>query len=295
MPLRGTITALITPFKDGQLHEEGLIQNIRDQIDAGINGLLMLGSTGEAHTLSSEEQVRVITLTVNEAKGKVPVLVGTGRNCTQQTIEKSQQAQKLGADGIVVVTPYYNKPSQEGIFKHYEALSQNVSLPIYLYNVPGRSGINIELPTLLRLAGLPHLAGIKDASGSVSQMADTFYAIRQKHPEFSIFCGDDALTLPMMALGAKGVMSVVSNLVPQQVVELVKHAATGRFDLAQQLHYRLLPLFQIAFVEVNPVPIKAAMEMCGRSAGECRLPLCGLLPENRQKLLHVLQTMQLTK
>jgi len=295
MSLKGTITALITPFQHGKLHEEELLQNIRDQIDAGVNGLLILGSTGETPTLSNEEQTRVITLAIHEAKGKIPVLVGTGRNCTNQTIEKSLQAQELGADGLVVVTPYYNKPSQEGIYRHYEALSKSVSLPIYLYNVPGRTGINLELSTLVRLAGLPHIAGIKDASGSVLQMADTLHGVQQKYPQFNILCGDDALTLPMMALGAQGVISVVSNLVPHQVVELVTHAANGRFDLAQQMHYYLLPLFKMAFVEVNPAPIKAAMEMCGRAAGECRLPLCELLPENRQKLFHVLQAMHLTQ
>lgn len=295
MPLKGTITALITPFLNGELDEEGLKENIKQQIHAGINGLLVLGTTGEDPTLSTQEQDKVISIAVKEAKRKVPIIVGTGQYCTKKTIEKSKKAQELGADAVLIVTPYYNKPSQEGIFKHFEAISQQISLPIYLYNIPGRSGINIELPTLQRIADLPNIAGIKDASGNVLQAAEALHAIRKKHPQFRVLCGDDVLTLPMMSLGAHGIISVVSNLIPHQIVALTKHALEGRFDLAQQVHYELLPLFKMALIEVNPAPIKAAMQMCGKAAGGCRLPLCDLLPENRAKLLNLLHEMRLLK
>lgn len=295
MPLKGTITALITPFIHGQLDENGLKENIRQQLQAGINGLLVLGTTGEDPTLTPEEQEKIISIAVQEGKKKVPIVVGTGQYCTKKTIEKTKKAQDLGADAVLIVTPYYNRPSQEGIFKHFEAISQQVNLPIYLYNIPSRSGTNIELPTLQKIATLPNIAGIKDASGNVIQATETVHAICKKNPQFRIFSGDDVLTLPMMSLGAHGVISVVSNLVPHQMVNLTKYALEGRFDLAQQVHYELLPLFRMSFIEVNPAPIKAAMQMCGRASGSCRLPLCDLLPENRAKLLNLLHEMRLLK
>ncbi|CCB85182.1 dihydrodipicolinate synthase [Parachlamydia acanthamoebae UV-7] len=296
MTLKGTITALITPFTaQYDLDEQGLSKNIQFQIASGVNGILVLGTTGESPTLSPEEQTQIIKIAVRETQNKIPVMVGVGCNSTHQTIEKAKKAQDLGADSLLVVTPYYNKPSQEGIFKHFEALSQQVSLPIYVYNIPGRAGVNIEIATLQRIATLPHVAGIKDATGNLLQTSDTIHQISRINPNFTVFCGDDALTLPMISLGAQGIISVVSNLVPTQVSHLVNYALEGQFDLAQKSHYELLSLFKMAFVEVNPAPIKTAMQMCGKPAGSCRLPLCDLLPENKAKLLQLLQEMRLIK
>jgi len=280
MKLQGTITALITPFIDQELDEEGLARNIRTQIAEGINGILPLGSTGEAATLSSEEQARVINIAVREAKGKVPVWVGTGSNCTRQTIEKTKKAKDLGADIALIVTPYYNRPTQEGIFRHFESITANVDIPIVIYNVQVRTATNIETPTLLRIAGLPNIIGVKEASGNINQIGDVLNTVCRKYPEFSVLSGDDALTLPVMALGGTGVVSVVSNLIPAEVVALVDAALQGNFDEARNLHYQLLSLFKVAFIESNPIPIKTAMDMCGMAAGGCRLPLYKMAPEN---------------
>ncbi|MBS4167923.1 4-hydroxy-tetrahydrodipicolinate synthase [Parachlamydia sp. AcF125] len=296
MSLKGTITALITPFTE-QLHldEQGLRENIHFQVKAGVNGILVLGTTGESPTLSSEEQTRIIKIAIQEVKNKIPVMVGVGCNNTQHTVEKAKKAQDLGANALLVVAPYYNKPSQEGIFRHFEALSQQVSLPMYVYNIPGRAGVNIEVATLQRIAALPHIAGIKDAAGNLLQTTDIIQQARKTCFNFHVLCGDDALTLPMISLGAQGVISVVSNLVPEQVSQMVDQALTGRFDLAQESHYKLLALFKAAFIEVNPSPIKTAMQICGYPSGGCRLPLCDLLPENKAKLNQLLHEMDLIK
>lgn len=293
MQLKGTITALITPFINQQIDEEGLVQNIHYQIEQGINGLLLLGSTGEAFTLSPIEQEKVIKIAVKEAKGKVPIWVGTGSNCTRQTIEKTKRAKDLGADMASLVTPYYNKPTQEGIFRHFEAIATQVDISLIIYNVPARCGVNIETATLLRIAGLPHVLGVKEASGHVNQVGNTLYTLLEKYPHFAVFSGDDTLTLPLMALGAKGVISVVSNLIPKQMVGLVNAILKGDFEYARKLHYQLLPLFNTSMIETNPIPIKAAMDLCKMPAGECRLPLCSLQPENLNHLRQLLLRMQL--
>ncbi len=293
MNIKGTVTALVTPFLHHKLDEEGFIHNIRHQIAQGINGIVPLGTTGESSTLSAEEQERVISIAVKEAKGKVPIWVGTGSYCTRQTIEKTQRAKDLGADVALIVTPYYNKPTQEGIFRHFEAIVASVDIPIVIYNIPGRSGTNIETSTLMRIAGLPNVAGVKEASGNISQAGDVLHIIVEKYPHFSVFSGDDALTLPMMALGAVGVVSVVSNLIPKPIIELVNAALQGQFDAARKIHYQLLPLYKAAFIETNPVPIKTAMQLCGMPSGECRLPLYKMAPENLHLLQQVLINMQL--
>lgn len=293
MKLKGTITALITPFINGELDEEGLAYNIGYQIAQGIDGILLLGTTGESSTLSLEEQNRVISIAVGEANGEVPVWVGTGSYCTKQTIEKTKRAKDLGADVALIVTPYYNKPTQEGIYRHFEAVATNVEMPIVIYNIPGRCGTNIETATLLRIAGLPNMIGVKEASGNINQAGDVLHTIVEKYPQFLVFSGDDALTLPMMALGAVGIVSVVSNLVPFQVIALVNAALQGRFDLAREIHYKLLPLYKTAFVETNPIPIKTAMNLCGMPSGECRLPLYQMAPENLTILKRLLLQMQL--
>ncbi len=293
MKLRGTITALITPFSNQQLDEEGLVRNIRYQIDQGVSGILVLGTTGEAATLLPEEQMRVMSIAIREAKGKVPVLIGTGHNCTKRTIEKTKKAKDLGADLVLIVTPYYNKPTQEGIYCHFEAIATHVEIPIIVYNVPGRTGTNIELSTLMRIADLPNVIGVKEASGNIGQASDIIQVLSERDPPFTVLSGDDALTLPMMALGANGVISVVSNLIPAQVVSLVQAALQGQFDQARKKHYQLLPLFKAAFIETNPMPIKTAMNLCGMAAGECRLPLSSMLPDNQYQLRQLLVRMQL--
>ncbi len=295
MKLKGTITALTTPFIHEKLDEEGLAYNIRYQIAQGINGILLLGSTGESSTLSPEEQILALTIAVQEAKGKIPVWAGTGSYCTKQTIEKTKRAKDIGADVALIVTPYYNKPTQEGIFRHFEAIVANVEMPIVIYNIPGRCGTNIETATMKRIADLPRIIGVKEASGNINQAGDILHTLTETHPHFSVFAGDDALTLPMMALGAKGIVSVVSNLVPAQVIALVNAALQGEFDLAKKIHYQLLPLYQAAFIETNPIPIKTAMNLCGMPSGECRLPLCQMAPENLNLLRQLLLKMQLMK
>jgi 4-hydroxy-tetrahydrodipicolinate synthase len=293
MNLKGAVTALITPFINQALDENGLVHNINHQLANGINGILVLGTTGEASTLSPEEKTRIITLAVKHAKGKVPVWVGTGLYCTRQTIEATKRAKDLGADVALIVTPYYNKPTQEGIFRHFEAITQQVDIPIVVYNIQGRCGVNIETQTLKRIAGLPNIIGVKEASGNISQVEDVLRTVVSQYPDFLVYSGDDALTLPMMSLGAIGVISVVSNLVPAQVTELVSSASKGRFDLAKEMHFQLLPLFKSAFIETNPVPIKTAMGLCGMPSGDCRLPLYKMETKNLDILHQSLKQMQL--
>ncbi|MGZ3633458.1 MAG: 4-hydroxy-tetrahydrodipicolinate synthase [Parachlamydiaceae bacterium] len=293
MKLSGTVTALITPFVNEQLDEEGFANNIRFQIAQGIDGILPLGTTGEASTLNADEQQRVISIAVREAKGKVPIWVGTGSYCTKQTIEKTRRAKDLGADVALIVTPYYNRPTQEGIYRHFEAIATQVNIPIMIYNIPGRCGQNIETPTLMRIAELPNVIGVKEASGNIHQAGDFLHLIVKKYPHFRVFSGDDILTLPMIALGAVGVVSVVSNLIPKQVIALTNAAVQGDFALARDLHFQLLSLYKTAFIETNPIPIKTAMNLCGMPAGECRLPLYEMSDENLETLRKQLLRMHL--
>lgn len=291
--IQGTITALITPLQEGQLDKQGLRNNIRFQLNNHIDGLLALGTTGEAPTLSSEEKREIISICVEEAKGKVPIWVGTGSYSTKEAIERTLEAQKLGADIALIVTPYYNKPTQEGLYRHFAEIASAVSIPIVIYNIEGRTARNIETKTLKRIAALPGIIGVKEASGNILQATDVLREICQTHPNFSLLCGDDSLTLPMMSLGATGVISVVSNLLPKEVVSLVRAMLEQRLSEAQQIHFRLYPFFQAAFIETNPVPIKTAMTLCGHAAGESRSPLSPLQPENQEKLQTVLQQLSL--
>lgn len=295
MHLRGAFTAMITPFQNDQLDEEGLVQNIRHQIQAGITGLVFLGTTGESATLSDEEQRRVIEIGVRETKGKALVIIGTGSNSTRHAIDKTKRAKEMGADLAMIVTPYYNKPTQEGIVRHFEAIAKSVDLPVLAYNIQGRTGVNIETSTLLRIAALPHIIGVKESSGNLGQVGDVIATIVKRYPNFNVLSGDDAATLPMMALGATGVISVVSNLLPERIVALVRSALEGNFAETRKLHEELLPLFRDAFVETNPVPIKEAMNFCGMAAGATRLPLCELRPENRAKIKKLVSEMGLAR
>lgn len=293
MKLQGTITALITPFHDGDLDEEGLIQNIDFQIAQGIDGMLVLGSTGESPTISPAEQKRIIKLAVERSQKKALIWVGTGTYCTQITIENTKQAKDLGADVALIVTPYYSKPTQEGIYRHFEIIASEVDIPIVVYNIQGRTGVNIETTTLKRLADISNIIGVKEASGNLNQAGDVLHTIKLKRPDFCVFSGDDVFTLPMMALGADGAISVVSNLVPAAVIAQVNAALDGDFALARQMHHALLPLYKAAFVETNPIPIKAAMQLCGMPAGDCRLPLSTMAPHNLDMLKELLNRMQL--
>ena len=284
MKLTGTITAMITPFCGNKLDHNGLCANIDFQLKNGVDGILVLGTTGESPTLSSDEQEQVITIAVEKAKGKVPVLVGTGSNSTQEAIKKTQRAKDLGADIALIVAPYYNKP-----------IANSVDIPIIIYNIPGRCAVNIETPTLLRLASFPNIIGIKECSGNLVQMSEILHLVTRKHPQFLVYAGDDIMTLPMIALGASGIISVVSNLIPDQIVSLVNASLKGQFDLSREIHQRLIPLFKILFIETNPSPIKTAMEFCGFASGGLRLPLCSMSVENTQLLHQVLKEFQLIK
>lgn len=282
--LRGAFTALITPMNpDGSVDYEGFRKLVRFQLESGISGLVPLGTTGETPTLDESEEDRIIDIAMAEAKGKVPVILGAGSNCTRDAVKYVKRAKDKGADYALVVTPYYNKPTDEGIFRHFEECSK-VGIPIIVYNIAGRTGKNISTPLLARIAELANIAGVKEASGDIGQMMDVIQTIARKKPDFCVLSGDDALTLPLVSLGGHGVISVVSNIAPRQVTSLAKAALAGDLEKAKEIHYKLLPAFKAAFVETNPVPIKAAMNMFGLPAGTLRLPLCPLLKENEPRL-----------
>ncbi|MCY3975459.1 MAG: 4-hydroxy-tetrahydrodipicolinate synthase [Simkaniaceae bacterium] len=282
----GTITALITPFRKGRLDEEGFCANVERQIAGGVEGILVSGTTGEGPTLSDEERERVVAHAVAGGKGKVEVWVGAGSNCTRRTIRRVAEAERMGADVALVVAPYYNKPTQEGMYAHFEAIARQTTLPLVAYNVPSRCGVAIEPDTWARIAKLPNVTGIKEASGSREKMS----RLLEAGGETRLFSGDDALTVPMMEAGVAGVVSVASNILPEEVAQSVRAAREGRFAEAQRMHERLMPLYRALFVETNPIPIKAAMALCGMAAGVCRLPLSPPAPSTLTLLQEVLDT-----
>jgi 4-hydroxy-tetrahydrodipicolinate synthase len=275
---------MITPFlPDGSVDLVGLKKNTLHQIENGINGLLPLGTTGETPTLTDEEKEQVVCAVVDvtrEQGGQIPVLVGVGTNSTEKTIKYAQLAQAWGADALLVVTPYYNKPTQEGLVRHFHAVCEAVNLPIVVYNIKGRTGTNIETPTLKRIAENENVIGVKEASGDIHQMMEVLHNI----PEIAVYSGDDGMTFPLTCLGGQGVISVVSNLLPAPVVELVDESLAGNMDRARQHHFKLLPVFKAAFVESNPGPIKYAMNQLGLAAGPVRLPLVGI-SESSKKII----------
>lgn len=282
--LRGAFTALVTPMNnDGSVDYEGFKRLVRFQLESGISGIVPLGTTGETPTLDESEEEILIDIAIAEAKGKVPVIVGAGSNNTKDAVRYVQRAKDKGADYALVVTPYYNKPTDEGIYRHFAACSE-VGLPIIVYNIAGRTGKNICTALLARIAELPNIAGVKEASGDIGQMMDVLATIAAKKPNFTVLSGDDALCLPLAALGGDGVISVVSNIEPARITELALAAISGDLEKARKLHYKLLPAFKAAFIETNPVPIKAAMNMKGLPAGSLRLPLCPLQKENEAPL-----------
>lgn len=281
--LTGTYTAIITPFTaEGRVDEEGLRENIAFQINSGVSGIVVLGTTGEAPTLHEEEQTRIIQISVEACRGKIPLWVGTGSYATDATIKKTEKAQKLGADGALVVTPYYNKPTQEGLYTHFYELAKATHFPLIVYNIQGRTGQNLATETLCRLMDVPEIVGVKEASGHIPQIMEVIEAAR---PDFSVLSGDDNLTLPVIALGGHGVISVLSNLIPEELVALTRTALSGDFGKAREIHYRLLPLFRAAFIETNPAPIKTMMNHLGMKAGPLRLPLVPPSETNIRKIL----------
>jgi 4-hydroxy-tetrahydrodipicolinate synthase len=291
-PFTGCGTALVTPFKaDGSLDESAVSRLARRQIDAGVHFLVPCGTTGEVPTLTDDEQVRVVKLVVAEAKGRVPVLAGAGGYNTQEVIHAALRMRDAGADGILSVTPYYNKPTPEGLFQHYRAIAEAVGLPIVVYNVPGRTGCNVDPATLVRLSTIPNIVGVKEASGNVTQMCEICAAVPAG---FIVLSGDDALTLPLMAVGGRGIISVASNEIPAEMSRMVELGERGDFAAARALHQRLLPLMQVNFIESNPIPVKSAMASLGLLEEVYRLPMVPPRPASKQRIEAVLQSLGIT-
>jgi 4-hydroxy-tetrahydrodipicolinate synthase len=280
MKVQGTYTALVTPFRDGAVDEDALNNLVDFQLKGGIDGIFPCGTTGEASTLSYEEHERVIELTVKRVGGKVPVGAGTGSNSTKETVELTEIAKNLGADMALVVAPYYNRPTQEGLYQHFKKVAEDVDMPLVLYNIPGRTGVNMLPELVARLAQIPNIVAVKEAAGSVQQVADIF---RLTKGNFPILSGDDNMFLPMMAVGATGVISVVTNILPQEVKALGKAFMEEKDPRkALSIHVELMPLFAGLFVETNPVPVKEALCCMGLMDREVRLPLSGLSHQNRE-------------
>ncbi len=284
MIFRGSITALATPFRNGKLDEAALKRLVRQQIRSGTDGLVPVGTTGESPTLSYKEHERVIEVVIDAAGGEVPVIAGTGANSTDEAIMLTRFAKKAGADGALLVAPYYNKPTQEGLFRHYREIAAKVDIPIVLYNVPGRTSVSIAPETVARLSKIPTIVAIKEASGSMDQTSHILSICG-----ITVLSGDDSLTLPLLALGAKGVISVASNIVPEGVAQMVDAFFAGDYKGAQTAHYRLFPLCRALFIETNPIPVKRAMKLLGLCSDEVRLPLCPMQPHNEKMLVQALR------
>jgi 4-hydroxy-tetrahydrodipicolinate synthase len=275
----GSIVALVTPFKDGTVDVSKLEELVARHIDAGTNGIVPCGTTGESATLSHDEHEAVISRVVAAADGKIPVIAGTGSNSTSEAIRLTRFAQEAGADGALLITPYYNKPTQEGLYRHFAKIAGETDIPLVLYNVPSRTGVNMLPETVIRLAELKNVVAVKEASGSIDQSVEIL-----RGSDLKVLSGDDSLTLPLMSVGAAGVISVAANIVPEMMVDLVDLAAAGDFANARDLHLKLFPLFKALFLETNPIPIKTAMSIEGTLNGELRLPLCEMTPGGREKL-----------
>jgi 4-hydroxy-tetrahydrodipicolinate synthase len=277
----GVITAIVTPFRRGAIDEDALRNLVEDQIANGVDGLVPAGTTGESPTLTIEEHIRVIEIVVQAAQKRVPVIAGTGANSTPEAIELSLAAKKLGADGMLQVTPYYNKPSQEGLYRHFKTIVEACPLPTILYNVPGRTGCDLLPDTIARLAALPNIVGVKEATGSALRATQV---IARVPSNFVVLSGDDATAFPLYALGGKGVISVISNVAPADMAAMWDATVAGDWDRARKLHYKLLPIAEGLFIESNPVPVKSALAMMGRIADELRAPLYPLEGANREKV-----------
>ncbi len=293
----GVGTALVTPFtRTGDLDEPAVRRLGRRQMDAGIHFLAPCGTTGENPTLTDAERIRVVEILVDEAKGKTPILAGAGGYNTKEIIHLAAEMRRAGASGLLSVTPYYNRPTQEGLYQHYRAIADSTPLPIVVYNVPSRTGTNVDPATLVRLAAIPNIVGVKEASGNISQMCEIcnivppdFEICHIVPPDFIVLSGDDAVTLPLMAVGGRGIISVVSNEIPADMVRMVEAAERGDFSAARAVHNRIYPLVHVNFVEANPVPVKTAMAAMGLLEESYRLPMCPPKPESRAKILKVLR------
>lgn len=290
---KGSIVAIVTPFKDGRIDEKSLKDLIEFQIKNGTNGIVPCGTTGESPTLSTEEHHRVVELCVQCVKGRVPVIAGTGSNSTAEAVELTKHAAKAGADGALVVTPYYNRPTQEGVYRHFKSVADSVDIPIIVYNIAGRTACNIETPTLARMAhDCKNIIGVKEASGSLDQMMAVKLACPQN---FLLLSGDDALTLPLLSIGGKGVISVVANIIPNETARVVKLFEEGKVEEARQLHLKILPLIKAMFIETNPICVKTALGLLGLCSADLRLPLCEMTPANMEKLKTTLKDYGLLK
>jgi 4-hydroxy-tetrahydrodipicolinate synthase len=289
----GVGTALVTPFtKSGDLDEKTVRRLGRRQIDAGVHFLVPCGTTGENPTLSDTERLKIVEILVDEANGQAPVLAGAGGYNTQEVVRLAAEMRKAGAHGLLSVTPYYNKPTQEGLYRHFRAIAESTTLPVIVYNVPGRTGCNVEPATLARLAAVPNIVGVKEASGNISQMCDVCSLVPA---DFIVLSGDDAITLPLMAIGGRGIISVASNEAPSEMVQLVEAAERGDFGTARTIHARLVPLMQMNFVESNPLPVKAAMAAMGLLEEVYRLPMCPPSAQSKEKILAVLTRLDLLR
>jgi 4-hydroxy-tetrahydrodipicolinate synthase len=285
-PWTGCGTALVTPFtREGAVDEAGVRRLARRQVEAGIHFLVPCGTTGEAPTLTEDERIRVVQLVVEEAGGRVPILAGAGGYDTKEVIHSARRMKQVGAAGILSVTPYYNKPTPEGLFQHYSAIAGEVGLPIIVYNVPGRTGCNVDVATLVRLSGVPGIVGVKEASGNISQMVEICGAVPD---DFLVLSGDDALTLPLMAVGGRGLISVAGNEVPGEMARMVEQAEQGDFAAARRIHNQLLPLMLVNFIESNPIPVKSAMAALGLLEEVYRLPMVPPRESSRARIRQVL-------
>lgn len=286
----GAFTALVTPFKNGRIDEDAYRALIDWQIREGIHGIVPCGTTGESATLSHEEHKRVMEIAVDEAAGRVPVIVGTGSNSTREAVRLTGHAREIGADAALVITPYYNKPTPEGIYQHYKLISDETHFPLIVYNVPSRTGTNLSPDMAARLAGIGDIIGIKEATGDLKQVSEI---IEGCGVNFTVLSGDDFTVLPLLAVGGRGVISVVSNIVPSQMVKMVECMRTGDLAGARAVHMEILPLARAMFIETNPIPVKTSLALMGKMTAEFRLPLCEMLPENRKKLTDVLKQFDL--
>jgi len=277
----GSIVAIVTPFKNGAVDEEALGKMIENHIVSGTGGVVPCGTTGESATLTHEEHKRVIEMTVKMVDGRIPVIAGTGSNSTEEAVALTLHAKSAGADGALLITPYYNKPPQEGLFQHYKKIAESVDLPLVLYNIPGRTGVNMLPETVKRLMTYDNIVAVKEGSGSIQQVAELIHLCRDR---LNVLSGDDAITLPMMSLGAKGAISVTANVVPEDMAKMIAAAAREDLSTARSWHHRLYPLHSALFLETNPIPVKVALSLLGQCSEEVRLPLSPLSDANRTRL-----------
>lgn len=282
----GSLVAIVTPFRQGKVDERAFAELIEWQIAKGTNGIVPCGTTGESATLSHDEHNRLIELTVEIVNRRVPIIAGTGSNSTEEAITLTRHAKQAGVDAALLITPYYNKPTQEGLYRHYKAVAESVDLPLVLYNIPGRTGVNMLPTTIARLSAIKTIVGVKEGSGSVQQASDI---VQMCGDRLTVLAGDDSLTLPMMAVGGKGVITVTANIMPAEMADLVKAFAEGKVEEARRLHFKLSPLFTALFYETNPIPVKEALGYMGKIDPELRLPLCPMASDTREKLIRTLK------